>query len=231
VTRLGAVASLLTCAVISCAASPVAAQTAPSFRPKRLTVAGGGVVTSGYRVGDVTATIPRNAPGVPPQFTLLRAESDVARSVGFEARVAFAMTRTLAIEVGGSYATPRLDVTVSADPELVSGATATETIDQYVVDVSGVYQLPFTLGRKARSYAIGGAGYLRQLREGQIQVDDGQTIHVGAGLQYWLRGARVGARPMGLRGEVRYVRRSGGVEFQDRARAYPSLTALAFFGF
>ena len=183
----------------------------------------------GYRVGDRTVTIPRNPAGTP--FTLLRAESDFARAVGVEGRVAFAFRQNLAVEVGGAYSTPELGVTISQDPELTTAAVASERVQQYTVDVSGVFQLPVRIGTRARPYAIGGAGYLRQLHEGRLLVETGRSIHVGGGLQYWLRGANGSGRAVGVRGEARVVRRTGGVDFDERSRTFPALSILAFFGF
>lgn len=216
--------------VMLLAANHAAAQDVPSFRPWRLVVFAGVAVNAGYPVGDLTVTIPRNAPGTPPPFTLLRAESEIGRRTGFELRVAVPVMPSFAIEVGGAYAAPELRATVSQDPELAGGASASERIDQYVIDVSGVYQLPVSWARRARPYVIAGAGYLRQLHEGRLLVETGSTLHAGGGLHYWLRGTR-GERPFGLRGEARYVRRSGGIDFDDRSRGFASASALVFFGF
>jgi hypothetical protein len=195
-----------------------------------MTVSGGAAVAGGYPVGDVTATLRRNTTGTPPPYTLLRATSELNRAVVLEGRVSVALTGRLAIEAGGSYSAPELDVTVSEDPEASSQPSISAGVDQYVVDVSGIYQLPVSLGRRARPYALAGAGYLRQLHEGRLLVETGHTIHVGGGVQYWWRGTNTKRRPLGVRGEARYVRRSGGVEFSDRTRGFPTISVLAFIG-
>lgn len=206
--------------------------TGPSFRPKRLTVSAGGVFAGGYRVGDITANLRRNTTGTPTPFPLLRAESAIGRTAGADLRVGVALTRAFEIEAGASYATPELGVTISQDDELGEGAFASERIEQYAVSVGGVYLIPrLRLGSRFRPYAIAGGGYLRQLHEGRLRVETGGTIHVGGGLRYWARGGGPRQRALGARGEVRYVRRSGGIEFEERARGFPSVSVLGFVGF
>ena len=211
-------------------ASRAFAQEPPGFRPGRLMVAGGGAMASGYPIGDVTATLRRNALGVPPPFTLVRAESELDRAVGVDARAAYALTRAFAVEVAGTYSKPRLAVTISQDGEAGDAPSLSEGISQYVIDVSGIYLLPINVGRRARTYAIGGAGYLRQLHEGRLLVETGATIQFGAGASYWLGGGDRKRRGWGLRGEARFVRRVGGVDFEDQARSFPSFSFLVFAG-
>jgi hypothetical protein len=207
----------------------VFAQT-PGFRPKRLVIAGGVSLAGSYPVGDTTASLRRNAVGTPPTFTLLRAESELERAVGVDGRLSFAFTRALAIEASVGYATPQLGVTVSQDSEAASGAFVSERVSQYNVDVGVLYQLPIDLGRRMRTYVLGGGGYLRQLHEGRLLVETGSTIHLGGGVQYWLRGHEGRRRALGIRGEARYVRRSGGIEYEDAARGFPAVSVLFFAG-
>jgi hypothetical protein len=207
-----------------------AAQQAAAFAPRQFVLSGGGSITDGYPLGDRTITIPRNSPGAATPFTMLRAESQLARFAGVEGRIGFVVNRSFALEVGGAYAKPELAVTISEDPELAGGAVASERVDQFVIDVSGIYHWPVSLGRRARPYAIGGGGYLRQLHEGRLLVETGRTFHVGGGLHYWLRGVPRG-RALGVRAEARYMRRTGGVDFEDRARGTTSVSALAFVAF
>jgi hypothetical protein len=231
--------SFVLAVILTLAPGIAAAQDAPAFRPGQVIFSGGGTLEGGYRIGDLTVTIPRNPSGGPTPFTLLRAESRIGRSVGIDARLAFALSRAVAIEVRGAYGTPELGVTVSQDDEMGTGAFASGRVQQFVVDVSAIYQLPIAAGRRARTYAIGGAGYLRQLHEGRLQAETGQTVHVGGGLQYWLRGAgaravrpaRPASRALGVRAEARYVTRFGGVEFEDNRRGFPAMSALLFVAF
>jgi hypothetical protein len=163
---------------------------------------------------------------------LLRAESTIEAAWSADLRIGVALTRALELEVGGSYATPQLAVTVSQDNELGEGAFASERIEQYAVDVSGIYLVPnLTVASRLRPYLIGGGGYLRQLHEGRLKVETGSTVHVGGGLRYWWRGGRGTQRSLGARAEARYVRRTGGIDFEERARGFARVSLLAFAGF
>ena len=214
-----------------CPTAAAFGQDDPSVRPRRLTVSAGGAFAGGYPVGDITAHLRRNTTGTPSPFPLLRAESSIERAAGPELRIGVAVTRSLEIEVGGAYATPQLGVTISQDDELAEGAFASERIEQYTVDVSGVYLIPrLTIASRVRPYVVAGGGYLRQLHEGRLRVETGGTMHVGGGLRYWLRGGGPKQRAYGARAELRYVRRTGGVEFEEQARSFPSVSLLAFIG-
>ena len=205
----------------------------PSFRPHRVTFGAGLPWSSGYPVGDITATLRRNAASSSTSSTLLRAESRVEMAPGVEVRATVAISRAIALEVAGGYSTPRLSVRISNDPELLEEATASERLSQYTVDVSAIYLLPrLHLGPSARPYVMGGGGYVRQLDEARLNVNSGGSMHAGAGVQYWMRGGvNRRQRPLGARAELRIVRRSGGIEFEDKARTFPVASFIGFVGF
>ena len=215
------------------AVGPAVAQTPdPTIRPRPITLSAGVVTSSGYAVGDRSAELRRNLTGAPEPFTLFRAESDLAGAAGFEARVGYALTRRLAVELGGSLARPTLGISISEDREAASQPVVTEQVSQYTVEVSGLFHLPMRLlGRRARPYLIGGAGYLRQLHEDRLQVETGRIGYGGGGIQFWARGASGSARPLGVRGETCYVYRTGGIDFEDRGRGFVRLSVLGFIGF
>jgi hypothetical protein len=224
--------ALLTVLLFACPSFAAAQAAEPSYRPNHITISLGGAMAGGYPVGDMTANLRRNATGIPPPYPLLRAESRIARVWSTDVRVGVALSRSLELEVGGLYATPRLETTISQDDELGEGAFASEQIEQYAVEVSGVYLIPnLTVASRLRPYVIAGGGYLRQLHEGRFKVETGSTMHLGAGLRYWWRGGRVNQRSLGARAEVRYVRRTGGIDFEEQARSFPRVSLLAFAGF
>jgi hypothetical protein len=199
----------------------------PAFRAKQLVASVGVLTSGGFAIGDATAELRRNGIATPAPFTLFRAESDIKRTVGIDARIAVALSRLLAIEVGATYGTPRLAVTISQDTEAGPVSFVAQTTTQYTVDASGILQIPgLALGRRLRPYAIGGGGYLRQLHEGRLRVETGYTIHAGGGIRYWLYGGTATGRAVGARAEARIVRRTGGIEFDDAPHTYPALSVL-----
>lgn len=203
----------------------------PALRPKHITLAAGWIVNGSYPVGDRNAELRRNATGTPPPFTLFRAEGELGLANGIEARVGYAVTRSIAIEAGGSYTKPQLAIAISEDSESPDTTSIVDEITQYTVDVAGVIQLPLRLGGRSRPYAIAGGGYLRQLGDDRLLVETGRVFHVGGGIRYWLRGGAATDRALGVRVEARYVHRTGGLDFEDRSRGYPSFSLLAFAGF
>ena len=203
----------------------------PEHRPGGITFAGGVTTENSYPIGDVTADLRRNGTGTPPPVALFETQSEIGRATALEARFRIGLTRWLAVEVAGTYGVPTLTVRVTADTEVPGESLAEERISQFGVNVSGVMLLGPPLGRRARLYAIAGGGYLRQLHESRLLVDTGRTIHAGGGVEYWLRGGTNQQHPLGVRGEARFVHRTGGIDYEDASRSFPAMSALVFVGF
>lgn len=218
-------------AIVVCGSGVASAQT--SSTPHRLTVAGGVLWSGGYDIGENSADLRQNAPGpTPPPFTLFRTESSFGSAAGVEARIGFAFTRSLAVEGGFAYSQPHVNVKITDDVEAGDVSFDGETTSRYVVEGSLVWTLPVVRdGARLRPYAIGGAGYLRQLHEDRALVENGQLYHVGAGVKYFWRGADGSRRPLGLRADVRAYIRKDGIELEDKVRTYPAVSASVFFGF
>jgi hypothetical protein len=218
------------CALSSIAAVVSAQTVRPSPRPARFTLSGGVVVDGGYSLGARDAILRPNGSGVSP-FVLFHSDGRVESAAGVDARFGYAVSRSIAVEVGGTYSQPHMAVAISRDAEGAGEATALEDISQYTVDVSGIVRLPWT-GWRARlsSYVIGGGGYLRQLQDDHVMLETGHTIFGGGGLQYSPGGARR-RFPRGVRAELRYVHRGGGIDFENKSRGHVSFRALGFVGF
>lgn len=209
------------------------AQAQSASKAYRWTIGGGLGWTGSYPVGDGTADLRQNAPGNPsPVLPLFRAASTFEPSPGIEGRFGFAITPRVMVEIGGRYSTPRLRVDISRDTEADAVSFDGETISQYNVDVSVLVEMP-VLGRasRLRPFAIGGAGYLRQLHDDRVLVETGQLYHLGGGARLFFRGASGDRRPLGLRGDVQAAYRRDGIEFESQTRVMPTVSVLLFFGF
>jgi hypothetical protein len=229
----GACRALLATALTIGLVRPVNAQDpGPALRPGHVTVSAGLIANGGYSIGDRAAEMRRNSSGTPGSFTLFRADSSFEPSNGLEARVGIALTRAWVLELGGTYAKPELGITITQDSEAAETVRVTEGVSQYTVDVGGVFQPSrLRIGSRTRPYAIIGAGYLRQLHQDRLLVETGALYYVGGGVRYWLRGGLATGRALGIRADARYVRRAGGVDFEDSSRGYPVFSVLAFVGF
>jgi len=221
----------LVCLGVLFGASRASAQDAPSLRAHRVVLEGGAVWAGGYSVGDVNAQLRTNATGTaPPPYTLFAASSGITSAPSVTARVGFAVTPHLAVEAGGSFGRPRLAVDISRDVEVAGQRLEGERLQQYVIDGALVWQLPVRLGPRARPFVIGGAGYLRQLHEDRTLVETGQVFYAGLGARYWIRGGTGLARSVGLRADLRGNLRRGGIDFENKARVFPTLAVSLFLG-
>lgn len=228
-----AAGALVVCCLLATSLEGVAQEGAPRLRPGRPSVSVGMRVEGGYPLGTAMAALRASAPGTtaPPPFTLFRASSEMTRAAGLEARAAWPLTASLAVEASGAYSRPGITVSIASDPEGPDVMLRDTRLSQYVLEGAIVWQLSrVRLGSRARPYVAGGAAYLRQLYDGHTRVETGQRYHVGAGVRYWLRGGHGGARDVGLRGEVRYAARRGGVEFEGATRRFPVVSAGVFVG-
>ena len=218
----------LACIVVL-ATNPVSAQEAPALRAHRVVLEGGVVWSGGYDVGDINAELRSNAVGsTPPPFTWFSASSKVGSVASVTGRVGFTLTPTLAIEGGGVFGMPRVAVTITGDTETNQQDLEGEQLRQYLLDGAVVWHLPVRLGPRARPFVVGGAGYLRQLHEERTLVETGQVYYAGVGARYWIRGGSGTARSLGLRGDLRANLRRGGIDFEDKARVYPTLAIHLF---
>ncbi len=216
--------------VLGCLSADIAsAQEAPALRAHRLVLEGGVVWSGSYDVGDINARLRSNAVGsTPPPFTWFSASSQVGSVPSVAARVGFTLTPTLAIEVGGMFGRPRVAVTITGDAETTRHDLEGEQLGQYLLDGAVVWHLPVRLGPRVRPFVVGGAGYLRQLHEERTLVETGQVYYAGVGARYWIRGGSGTARSLGLRGDLRANLRRGGIDFEDKARVYPTLAVHLF---
>lgn len=197
----------------------------------RFQVAGGLSWTGSYPIGDSSADLLQNAPGQPPPvLTLFRTSSTFESTPGVEGRFGIAITPRLMVEVGGAFSKPKVLVEIAQDTETTATSFDGETVSQYVVDVSLIWEVPVPSTARVRPFVIGGGGYLRQLHEDESLVETGQLYHFGGGARLFFHGAASG-HPFGIRGDVQAAFRRDGIEFNDERRVMPTVSVLLFFGF
>jgi hypothetical protein len=187
----------------------------------------------GVALGAGSADLTRNQ--TPPSpYPIFKTDSSIASAIGFDGRIAFALTPRVAIEGGFSYAAPNLETRVSGDVESAPAVTATERLSQYGVDGSVVVHLTrWHLGAHAVPFVYGGAGYLRQAHERDILVATGHAFHAGGGVKYVFRRSQGFLKNLGVRGDARVSFRSGGVELDtdEPTHAVPIVSVGAFVRF
>ena len=188
---------------------------------------GGGVMwASGFELGTSAAQLTRS--GQQRTFDLFSAEGEVGGFPGAHARVGVYLSPTISLEAGFRYARPQLAYRLSGDAESAPEETATEIINHYVFDGSLLVHFPgaaFASGRGV-PFVSGGAGYVRELHEGNALVETGNEIHLTGGIKYWFgtRGRRVG-----FRAEAGISSREKGFDQQEGRRLQPlALAGMTF---
>jgi hypothetical protein len=102
-------------------------------------------------------------------------------------------------------------------------------LSQYVFDGSAVWHFVKGSGSgRAVPFVYGGAGYLRELHEGDTLVEEGAEFHLGGGVKWWLGSGR---RRFGLRGEAGLSIRDGGFDFEDGRRVVPTVYGSLVYAF
>jgi hypothetical protein len=207
------------------------AQEGPGLRAHHFTIGAAVIQSGGYGIGDATAQLRGNGLGAsPPPVTLFNAESRVTAVTAPSLQVGFALSRTLTVEGSATFAHPRIAVSINSDPEAPAQELAGERLEQYQFEAGLTWQLPIRTGSRLASFVAAGGGYLRQLHEDRTLVETGQIYHAGVGARYWLRGGGAVSKALGLRGDLRLNLRRKGIDFEDKMRAYPSLSLSAFIG-
>jgi hypothetical protein len=168
--------------------------------------------------GATTADLVGNSPSGPPSV-LFRASSSIGAGVGVDARLAFNITRALAVEGGFVWTGATLESAITSDVEGVPNVTVAQDLDTYFFEASAVWHLNGArfAGGRGTPFLAGGAGYLRQLDEDQMLTSEsGRVYHAGGGVKYLLLERRRGfLKGLGLRGDARAYVREGGVELEE----------------
>lgn len=193
-------------------------------------VGGGVVYLAGYDLGERAAELTRNSTSTSGgSFEQFSSDSRITAVPGLQARLGYYLTDGLVIEGGFRFLRPVLRIRLTGDTENAPDTSAEETLSQYVVEGSAVWHiLPLAFaGGRGVPFLTGGAGYLRELHEGDELVETGTTYHVGGGLKYWF-GA---SRRVGVRGDAGVSFRDGGFDFEEELRPVPTAGASIVFAF
>ena len=208
-----------------------AAQDPAAVQVHRLEAAAGGLWLGGASLGSGDAALRGNR--IPAdEFRLFSADTRAMAAPGFDARVGFWLTRTIAVEGGLVIARPLLRTSITSDVEGAPALEVEERLDQYFFDGSMVLLLDALRFGATVPFVSGGAGYLRQLHEGRTLVESGQVYHAGGGLRHWLRTRRTGwLRGLGVRIDGRLYVLASGVRLEDGPRAHGALSGALFVTF
>jgi hypothetical protein len=164
---------------------------------------------------------------------LFRTDSRFASAPTFHVRAGFAFNRRIGVEGGLVLSRPDLRASISADVEDAPPITIAERIDRYALDAGVVFMISeLRLGGRTVPFVAAGAGYLRQLHEGQTLVEQGHAYHAGGGVKHWLLARDWGfISAAGMRADARLYLMSGGIAFEDRLRRHVAVSGSVFVAF
>ena len=157
--------------------TPAAAQ-APSEPIGRLQVGVGVGWIGGASVGEQPADL-RTASGGP--YRLFESETDLGATASFELRVGFGLTPRFGVEGRVARSAPEVNAVVSSDAEASDSFMISESIDQYVFEGGVLFRLDELQAMGLTPFVSAGAGYVRQLHEGDSLVEEGRLFYAGGG--------------------------------------------------
>ena len=199
---------------------PVTMEAQAAGPPGRFEVAAGTLWSAPVSMGaaDATETTGNSMP-----FRLFSSESSLASAIGLEGRIGVRVGRALRIEGSATHATPTRRTRIRADVEGIPDITLEETVNRWTIEAALVAFLTrWRFGTRTVPFLSVGAGYLRELHEGDALVETGLTYQGGGGVNITLT-QRTGARlkSAGVRVGARAVVRPGGGIFENPVRVAP----------
>jgi hypothetical protein len=206
---------------------PLLAQAAIE-QPGRIELAAGPLWTGRASLASMAATETSASGG---RFQLFSTSSELAAAWGIEGRIGVRLMRALQAEASSSYGRAELRTTVTADIDNAAPAIISETVQQFMIDGAVVLYLDWWRFGRAVPFVSAGAGYLRQLHEGNTLAVTGQVYRTGGGVNYLLRSRSRGLKGVGVRGDLRAIVRTKGVAFDGGAHTSPAAAASVFVRF
>lgn len=221
--RLAIVAAVI--AVIPAAA---AAQSSSPLR--RIEVAAGIGVLGGAALGSQNADL-RTATAAQP-YRLFSSSTRMSTAPIFDLRVGVPVAGRYGVEGHAFYSHPEIRTSLSSDAEHAPDLTAIERLDQYVIDGGVLVGLDEWTIAGLRPFATVGGGYLRQLHEGLVVIEEGGVFFIGGGVKHTIHMRPRGlVRGIGVRADLRLNLLSGGIHIDDSARRHVSVSGSLFVMF
>lgn len=209
--------AVIVTALLLAGAMPVRAQSYRPDGPHRgsVEIGGSGTWSAGYDAGERDATETSNSSSGAPPLTLFTTSSTVLSGLGADARFGIYVASRVSLEASLQYSRPVLQTSIRDDFENAAPIEARDTVSSYIAAGSVLFHFG-TDG--VVPFVAAGAGYVRQLHEGNGGVLTGTEVHGGGGVKIWLGG---GARRFGLRIDAQASSRDKSVGFEQKRRIVP----------
>lgn len=191
---------------------------------------GGGITwTGGFTGPTSTAELTRNGQSS-GGFDLFTAEGELKGRAGAGATLALFLSSRIAVEAGLRFSQPTVSYRLSGDAEEAPDVTAQENLTRYLFTGSLVVHLRrMSTGVSTVPFFAAGAGYIRDLHQGNELMETGREFHGVVGLKYWFNSTA--PRRLGIRGEAGISMTDGGFDFTDKSRTVPIAAASLVYLF
>lgn len=201
---------------------------AAQSRPARgsIELSGGISYVGGFSFDERTAQQTANDGSTGSPFDFFTTDGKIEPAVGYRVRLGYFISSAIAIEGGLRFGKPVYSVRITDDFENAPDSTVEEDLSQYLIDGALVYHFGSAASR-ATPFVYGGAGYLRELHEGDTLVEEGVEYRAGGGVKFWLGGSGRFA----IRGDVGVSFRDGGFDLDEKRRVVPEAGASVVWVF
>jgi hypothetical protein len=224
IARRVAIMSLLVIIVPAWAAAQSAS------RLHRIEVAGGVGVLMGAALGSQNADLRTATTGQP--YRLFSSRTRMSAAPILDLRLGVPLRRRYAVEAHTAFGHPEIRSAVSSDAEHAPDLIAVERLDQYVFDGGLVVGLDRWSVAGLHPFVTAGGGYVRQLHEGLVVIEDGRVFFAGGGVKHTIHARPRGLiRGIGARADSRLNWLSGGIHIDENVRRHVSVSGSLFVVF
>jgi len=161
--------------------------------------------------------------------TVFRSATSFDQAACPEVKAIVGLTRALDVEGAVAYGRTHLTTRITLDPE-ASNVTISEPVSAYVLEAGVAAHLARWRGRRTVPFVSAGAGYLRQIHDGQTRIEDGPSWYAGGGVRVPLSDETArGLKSAALRFELRATILPGGSTLDGNRHILPSVIGGVFF--
>jgi hypothetical protein len=164
--------------------------------------------------------------------TVFRSASELSASPAVDGRLGVAVTPRLQFEAAFVFDPTQFSTRLIGDVEGIPDTVATTPLRRYVIEGGARLQLRRLQRRRVMPFVAAGAGYVRNVSQGQLLVETGQTYYFGGGADVpWRPGGARGLRGGGLRFDARATLWRGGFAADRPVGVAPMLAASIYARF
>ena len=161
--------------------------------------------------------------------TVFKSSTTFEQAACPEVKVIVGLTSAIDVEGGIAYGRTHLSTRITQDPE-ASNVTISESVSAYVLEAGVAVRLSRWRRDRSVPFVSAGAGYLRQIHDGQTLIDGGPGWYAGGGFRIPLgTDPARGLKSAALRLELRATILGGGSTLDGSLHVLPSVIGGVFF--